>query len=218
MRFRKIFNVSLHRGGRQSVHDLLVRSGLSSIHWPGIVKGVNYQELAASHEDDPDYVAAVLAPVIEMVTAVSDVPISALYPQLAAAYGGSAFILTFRNPFDCTRSVRAHIGERDLNIFEKVQYWRCLPGRPTSLRELDDSALYAGYLTHTLDVLRFFEGRRDGLFVDLHEAEAGERVCRFLALPPIPLRRVDFRRGDDMPPRYSPIDPRNQMLAIVYIH
>jgi len=65
---------------------------------------------------------------MEMVTAVSDVPIAVLYEQLEYAYPNSGFILTYRNPFDWVLSVRNHIGDRDLNVFEKVQYWRYLLG------------------------------------------------------------------------------------------
>src|SRR5262249_897541 len=136
--FQKIFNVSLHRSGTQSVHDLLVRSGISSIHWPGNVKGVDYQSKVAGHESDLAYVTATLAPVINMVTAVSDVPIGALYDHLENTYHDSAFILVFRNPFDWVRSVRQHIGVREFNGFERVQYWRYIPGQPSSLRTIED--------------------------------------------------------------------------------
>ena len=129
LRFRKIFNISLHRSGTQSVHDLLVRSGVSSIHWPGgVIKGVSYENQVRGHEHDVEHVTAALAPLMEMVTAVSDVPIAVLYEQLEYAYPNSGFILTYRNPFDWVLSVRNHIGDRDLNVFEKVQYWRYLLG------------------------------------------------------------------------------------------
>ena len=195
MKFRKIFNLSLHRSGTQSVHDLLVRSGLSSIHFPGVVKGTDYQERVSGHEDDLDYVADVLSPVFDRVTAIGDVPIGVLYRQLAAI-PESAFLLALRNPLAWVRSVRHHVGERDLNGFEKVQYWRCLTGRPRSLREVDDAALCAGYLSHVLEVIRFFEDRRDILLFDLEDPQAGEQICGFLGLAPTSLRRVDFRRGE----------------------
>jgi hypothetical protein len=87
--------------------------------------------------------------------------------------------------------VRAHIGERDLNVFEKVQYWQCLPGQPAALRDVSDEVLCAGYLSHALEVSRFFEGRTNFLLLDLNEPRAGERICRFLGLSPVALRRVD---------------------------
>jgi len=92
VRFRKIFNISMHRSGTQSVHDL-VRCRISSVRFPRWVKGVNYENLVAGSEDDTLYVADVLAPVFEMVTAVSDVPIPALYDTLDDMYPNSAFIL-----------------------------------------------------------------------------------------------------------------------------
>jgi Sulfotransferase domain len=189
--FQKIFNVSLHRSGTQSVHDLLVRSGVSSVHWPGVINGVNYQELIAGHEMDTSYMAALLEPVIKLFTALSDVPIPALFETLDGAYPGSAFILTFRSPFDWVRSVRNHIGDRDFKAFERVQYWRYLAGKPMSLRTIEDAQLYSAYLTHHRDVLTFFEKRHNLLFINLQDREAGEKICAFLGFPPLRLRHID---------------------------
>jgi hypothetical protein len=196
MWFRKIFNVSLHRNGTQSVHDLLVRSGLSSIHWPGIVGGVDYEQQVAGSEDELEFVADTLAPVIDQVTAVSDVPLAALYDRLEHAYPDSAFILIYRNPFEWLKSVRNHIGDRDLSVFEKAQYWRYLAGRPVSLRGVEDSELCLAYLSHCRDVMAFFLKRCNLVAVDLQDPEAGERICRFLGVPPIALQNLDFKRGD----------------------
>jgi hypothetical protein len=193
--FQKIFNISLHRSGTQSVHDLLVRSGISSIRWPGVVKGVNYEGQVAGHESDASYVMAALAPVIEMVTAVSDVPIAALYDQLEYTYKNSAFILAYRSPFDWVRSVRNHISDRDFHVFERVQYWRYLCSLPTSLRTIEDKELYSVYFTHHRDVLMFFQKRRNFLFLNLDEPGCGEQICDFLALSPTALRSIDFRKG-----------------------
>jgi nucleoside-diphosphate-sugar epimerase len=197
--FEKIFNVSLHRSGTQSVHDLLVRSGISSIHWPGKIKGIDYQDRITGYENDLAHVTATLAPVINMVTAVGDVPIAALYDHLDYAYPDSAFIMVFRNPFDWVRSVRRHIGARQFNAFERVQYWRYLPDRPSSLHAIEDSLLYCAYLTHHRDVLTYFSEHHNFLFVDLHNPEVGQHICSFLGLPPISLRHIDFRRGNRVP-------------------
>ena len=201
MWFRKIFNVSLHRSGTQSVHDLLVRCGVSSIHWPAVVKEVNYHDRVAGHENDGSYVAAALAPVIDMVTAVSDVPIAAIYERIESTYANSAFILAYRSPFDWVQSIRNHIGDRDFNVFEKVQYWRYFGQQPRSLRTIKNDELYCAYFTHHRDVLTFFEKRRNCLFLDLQAPDAGERICRFLEFPPIALRRIDFRLGNAVPTR-----------------
>jgi hypothetical protein len=52
--------------------------------------------------------------------------------------------------------------------------------------------------TSLSEVIRFFEGRQDILFLDLNEPAVGERICRFLGLTPIALRHVDFRRGEGL--------------------
>ncbi|GFG81737.1 sulfotransferase [Mycobacterium paragordonae] len=190
-RFEKIFNVSLHRSGTKSVHELLLRSGIPSIHWPNIFRDVNYEEQVAGHENDRLYVATTLAPVINAVEAVNDVPIPGLYDVLDSIYPNSAFILMFRNPLDWVRSVRVHVGNRDLDPFERVQYWRYLPDQPASLRGIDDAALYSAYVTHHQDVLTYFGDRENCLFLGLQQPQAGEKICAFLGLPPAELGRVD---------------------------
>lgn len=192
---QKIFNISMHRSGGQSVHDLLVRSGISSVHFPALVKGINYQNLVTGHESDTSRVADTLLPVIKMVTAVSDAPIAALYEALECGYPNSAFILIYRNPFDWVRSVRNHIGDRDFDVFERVQYWRYLDDKPMSLIRITDNELYSAYLSHVRDVLAFFRKRDNLLFLDLQDPDAGPSICRFLRVPPISLRHIDFRLG-----------------------
>ena len=187
----KVFNVSLHRSGTKSVHDLLVRSGVSSVHWPSTFEGVDYETRVAGHENDRPYVASLLAPVIASVTGVGDVPIGALYDELDAMHPESAFILMYRSPFDWVRSLRHHIGERDLEPFERTQYWRYLLSQPTSLSTVSDCQLRATFLTHCASVLSYFEGSNRCLFVDLQDPEAGQTICRFLELPARPLRHVN---------------------------
>jgi len=192
VRFDKVFNVSLHRTGTKSVHELLLRSDVRSVHWPVLCNGVNYEDPVAGRETDRPYVAATLAPLITEITAVSDVPVPALYDLLDAAYPNSGFILIFRNPFDWVRSVRSHVGSRDLHPFERVQYWRYLAGQPPSLREVADTTLYTMFLTHYRDVLSFFRHRDNLLFLDLQEPNLGEKVCDFLDLPTTDLRHVEI--------------------------
>jgi hypothetical protein len=194
---KHIFNVSFHRTGTNSVHDLFLRSGLSSIHWPGIRRGVSGidERIVIGHETDRTFVAAALAPVIATVTAVGDVPIPALYDELDHTYPNSAFILMFRSPFAWVDSVRRHTADRELNPFERVQYWRYLPSRPLSLRTVTDSQLYSVFLTHYSNVLSFFAERGTCLFVDLEDPDAGPTICRFLELPPTDLGHLDFRHG-----------------------
>ena len=192
MRFEKVFNVGLHRTGTKSVHELLLRSDVVSVHWPVLCKGINYEDMVAGRENDRPFVAATLAPLIDEVTAVSDVPIPALYDLLDAAYPNSGFIAIFRSPFDWVRSVRSHVGTRDLHPFERVQYWRYLPDHPTSLCEVDDATLYAMFLTHYRDLLSYFQNRNKLLFLDLKEPDLGEKVCEFLDLPPADLRNIEI--------------------------
>jgi hypothetical protein len=191
LRAPKVFNISMHRCGTKSVHDLLARSGVASVHWPSTFEGIDYETRAIGHEHDLSYVATLLAPVIADVTAVGDIPIPALYAVLDATYPGSAFILLHRSAAAWVRSVRRHVGARDLDPFERTQYWRYLAARPRSLRSVSDAELSAAFLRHRADVLAHFEGSDRCLSVDLDAAEAGERICRFLGLPALPLHYVN---------------------------
>ena len=123
--------------------------------WPGVIKGINYEDQVAGHENDLSYVAAALAPVIDMVTAISDVPIAALYEKLEFIYANRALILVYRNPFDWVRSVRNHIGDRNFNVFEKVQYWRYFAGEPTSLQH-ERIRSYIPLILPTIDMSSHF--------------------------------------------------------------
>lgn len=185
----------MHRSGTRSVHDLFIRSGISTIHWPRIVSGINYENEVSGHESDLQYVASVLAPVIDMVTAVGDVPIAALYEQLDSAYSNSAFVLVLRNPADWIRSVRGHIGDRDLYGYERVQYWRYLLGKPPSLQKVSDAELCSAYIAHQEGVFNFFQRRDNCLVLNLLDPDCGERICRFLEIPPISLQNIASRRA-----------------------
>src|SRR6266542_4832370 len=101
MRMNKIFVLSLHRTGTQSVHDLFIRLGLSAVHWPAVVDGIDYQSQVIGREDDLGFVADLLTPVFEQVTAVSDVPVPVLYRELEAQYDNARFIAIRRKPHEC---------------------------------------------------------------------------------------------------------------------
>ena len=86
-----IFNVSLHEPERKSMYDLFRRCGVKAMHWPARVKAIDYQEIVAGKETDLEFVASALRPVFEEFTEVSDVPLSALYAQLAQRYPSAKF-------------------------------------------------------------------------------------------------------------------------------
>lgn len=191
----RVFVVSLLRAGTQSTHDLLERAGLKAIHWPARYAGIDYQALAAGHETDAERVADVLAPVIAAHDALSDVPICALYESLAARYPDAAFLCLSRPADDWARSVRRHMGTRPLDTYEKIVFWRYLPGRPGSLAEVPDEALLDMHGRHEEGLRSFFAGHPRFRALELYDPQAGEAICDFLRLPPRKLGHLDYMRA-----------------------
>lgn len=188
----RIFNLSLHRSGTQSLHDLFVQAGLRSVHWPAVVRGVDYQGQVAGRETDLELVAKILKPVFVGANVVGDVPTPALHRQLAARFAHARFFVIRRPPKDWVRSVRRHVGERPFDPFERVVYWTHFRDRPESLEGLSDEMLIQFYQAHIQRLETFFEGSGRFRVFSLDEAALGQEVCRFCGLKPLPLGRRDY--------------------------
>src|SRR5437016_1665086 len=139
---RKIFVLSLHRTGTHSVHYLLVRSRFRSVHWPSEVEGIDYESRITGREDDPGFIADVLAPVFARFTAVSDVPIPVLYEVLDVRFPHASFVAIRRDAAEWARSVRQHhFQDLPLRPFAKAQYFRYLRSRPERISAITDDEL-----------------------------------------------------------------------------
>jgi hypothetical protein len=188
----KCFTVSLHRTGTRSVSDLL-SSYCSVFQYPVHHRGVDLESGVQGREHDLDFIADMLAPILECYDAVTDVPIPVLYRQLFKRYPAAKFILMLRSPFDWVRSVRRHLGKRTLLPFERVQYWHYLKERPMRLSEVDDQQLLRMNALHTADIIDFFQQTApEALGVFDLRPESGRAILAFLgidgdaALPMVP--------------------------------
>jgi hypothetical protein len=190
----KIFVVSLHRSGTQSVDDIFIRSGLKSIHWPVLHGDVDVQATVAGRETDLEFVADKLAPIIDDFEALSDMPICALYDVVAKKYPDAVFVATERPAVDWIRSVRWHIGTRTLLPYEKAGYWRYLPSRPGRLADATDTELADMHFRHHAELRSFFRESGRLKLVQLGDPLAGEEICSFLGLPPLTIGNVDCMR------------------------
>jgi Sulfotransferase domain len=194
MRQRKIFVVSLHRSGTQSVDDLFIRSGLKSIHWPVLHGNEDFQARVAGRETDLDYVADTLGPIVDDYEALSDMPICALYDVFAVKYPEAVFIAAERPAEDWIRSVRWHIGTRELLPYEKVGYWRYLRFRPERLADASDCDLADMHFRHHAELQSFFRSSGRLNLVQLGDPRAGEEICSFLGVPLLTMGNVDCMR------------------------
>ncbi len=136
----------------------------------------------SGHETDLKYVLDTIAPVLNRYDAAADVPIPVLYRQLQDRFADAKWILLLRKPDDWVRSVRKHVGERELRSFERVQYWHYFPSHPTRMEDLTDADLLAMYQRHTDEVIDFsrnFGAGKLGVF-DLYDPLSGSVIADFL--------------------------------------
>lgn len=178
----KCFVLSLHRTGTKSTAEHLEALGLSTAHFPSRHRGEDLQEKIRGRETDLGFVARTIEPVIAKRDAVMDVPIPVLYRELFEAYPQAKFILLHRPRAAWIASVRKSAGGRELNPFEKVQYWHYLPDCPDSLDNVSDQALGVLMDKHISDVTNFFAAcgpSRLGTFA-LGNIDCGASIARFL--------------------------------------
>jgi hypothetical protein len=137
----KVFVLSLHRTGTNSVSKHLRELGIPTNHFPSVDNGVEIQPRIVGRKTDLNFVLESITPAFKGYSAASDVPIPVLYKQLHARYVEARFILATRDPGDWVRSVRRRKSRRDFRPFERVQYWHYFPSCPAGLDEIADDAL-----------------------------------------------------------------------------
>lgn len=192
------FNISLHRTGTQSTHDLFRRSGVTTVHWPATVDGVDYQSQIVGRETDLDFIAQALEPVFDAYVAVSDAPIPALYRQLAERRPDARFFALHRPSEAWISSVRRHIGDRAFVPFEQVVYWSYFQSRPNHISELSDDDLSRFHEWHHRSIREFFADAENFLILPLDARGLGAALCDFCGLPPLPFRQFDYAMGHDL--------------------
>jgi hypothetical protein len=188
----RLFNLSLCRTGTRSVHELWRRAGVSSIHWPAVVDGIDLQAKIGGRETDPEFILGALAPVFSAFEAVGDVPIPALSRQLAARFADARFVAMLRPTNGWIASVRKHFGERTLAPYPRAVLYRYFRQQPETIAELSDDDLAGFYLWHYSDLEHAFG--RDGrlLMVALADPQAGRKICQFCGLPSKALWKIDL--------------------------
>lgn len=182
---QKHFVISLPRTGTRSTDQFFRERGFSTVHWPTVVGGVDYQSAVIGHEGSPSFVADLLEPVIADHQVFSDVPFPVLYRELAPRHPEAKFILAYRNAFDWVASMRRHHSKsaRAFTPFERVLYWSHFEQRPERLDDLSDSDLLMMHAQHMAGVIGFFADEPDrlGLFnLDAHDS--GAQIAAFVNL------------------------------------
>jgi hypothetical protein len=192
-----IFVLSFHRSGTQSTHEFLKNAGYKAIHNPSGRSKLDFQHEWLNRETDLEYIFQnIIQHISPNFNAVSDNPMAALYEQAFDQYSNAKFILGIRDADAWVKSVRRHIGQRELVPAEKVQYWKYLDSQPRYLCEISDQTLLDLYLHQQKEVEEFF-AKKSALQqlciinFDEDDVSIGAKLSEFLTVPFQAMPKID---------------------------
>ncbi|MGH8614822.1 MAG: sulfotransferase family protein [Gammaproteobacteria bacterium] len=177
---RRVFCIGWPKTGTTSFTEALRILGLFSCPWAPWVIGYKHvrseiSEFRIDFSGVADY------------TAVSNLPICALYRELDIAFPGSLFILTTRPLETWTISETAEwttseIADRDSDIKQYVNM-DAMSRWAYGTDAIDKEVHQERYLQHQEQVLGYFSGRPDFLAIDISQGNPWQKLCEFLQLP-----------------------------------
>ncbi|MCI0558499.1 MAG: hypothetical protein MN733_08395 [Nitrososphaera sp.] len=168
----RVFCIGWSKTGTTSLTEALRILGLFSWHWAPWVIGCKHFQCELS-EIQIDF-----SGIVEY-TAVSDLPICALYRELDEAFPGSLFILT-------TRSLETWTASAIADIESSIKQNKCMPAEARWVYgrdKIDIEAFQKRYLRHQEEVSEYFSGRPDFLAIDISQGNSWQKLCEFLQLP-----------------------------------
>lgn len=192
----KIFNLSLHRSGTQSVTQFLKDHGVQATHWPGYEFEDQCQPYLA--ENNSGAVWSDVAPRIKDADAFSDVPFNFMYREALKGYPNAKFFIVLRSPNDWLRSVRRHVGKREMYPLEKLQYWMFAKDKKPALADYSDEDLRRLYHDHLMTVTNYMVAHSANFRLFYLESETiGQDLCDFLGLKQMaPFPHRDWGKPD----------------------
>lgn len=192
----KIFNLSLHRTGTQSFHDLCRNNGLRSQHWPGWAFDRSCSD--ALKYFDVEAVWDLYRPFVDQAEAFSDLPCPTVYARAYRDFPDAKFVLVIRSPSQWIKSVRKHTRGRALDVLEKFMYWSICTERHGDLRRYSDTELEGAYMRHIVDIATFMRSRKaDFAIFQLNSPSFSDTLIEFLNFKRnVPIRRVDDNKDD----------------------
>lgn len=181
---KKIFVLSLHRTATKSTNSLLCELGFSSMHNFSTLHGIDYRDKVAGFELNHPYIVEAFLPVINQIDSFADIPFPVLYKTLHSYYPDAYFIAIYRSFFDWVKSVRKHVGTRELSVFEKIQYWHYLPELPTHIDDVSDERLIGMHIFHYGQMRAYFESHSAAKFSLFHLTDPllGQKITDFLGV------------------------------------
>jgi hypothetical protein len=158
MRTPKIFNLSLHRSATESFSQFMADHGFLATHWPGPTFDQHCQQ-AAAHLDTAEVFQLALD-AIEANQVFGDVPYCFLYGEILAAYPNAYYLIILRPVHAWVKSVRRHIGDRELDNLEKLLYGLYIDTRYDHIFDYTDEQLEGAYICHLKTVVNLAQTRR----------------------------------------------------------
>jgi hypothetical protein len=173
----KIFGLGLSRTGTKSLTSALHILGFKVIHYPE--DETTFRELSEGYHNFS---------LLQTFDGITDITVSAFYPQLDQLFPGSKFILTTRNKEQWLNAMERHYYNRPAfdhnhpigsDIHMKIR--RFLRGTVYGCYEFSRDRMAYVYDLHIKNTLDYFGDRPDSLLVlDITSGDGWEKLCPFL--------------------------------------
>lgn len=174
----KIFGIGLSRTGTRSFARGLEHLGFSAGHFDKSIRSVRLEGGSIL----PDFEQ------VEPWDALVDIPIAAIYRDLADRYPQARFVLTVREREAWLASCQRHLSRDNSDYLERhgidrdlvMAIRRSIYGRT----DFNSADFEEAYERHNLEVAEFFRGEPSRLLrFDPCAGEGWEKLCAFLGCP-----------------------------------
>jgi hypothetical protein len=186
----KYFCISFHKTGTRSIHEFMLAAGLTAIHHPKDVNGVDWQRKLIPMRNSPGLIVEALRPVIDAASVHADVPWAGIYGEIAAAYPDAKFILVKRDPSEWFKSISHHwsldLLKHRMTPFEYIQYvpyFGTETGRLFGPRDRD--LFIHAFITHERKVQERLPAERLLVF-NLGQENSAQKLATFAGFSAIP--------------------------------
>jgi hypothetical protein len=178
----KVFGIGLSRTGTKSLTSALHALGISVAHYPD--DETTLRELIEGNYDFS---------LLQKLDGITDITVSAFYPQLDKLFPGSKFILTVRDKESWLKSMKKHwsgrpaFADEEEISFSKQTHMnirRLLRAAVYGCYEFNEERLSYVYDQHYKNVMEYFKSRPESLLVlDICGGQGWNQLCSFLNAP-----------------------------------
>ncbi len=177
----KVFGIGLSRTGTKSLTISLKQLGFNLVHYPN--DSQTLQELMAANYD---------LSILQDCDGITDITVTAYYPQLDQLFPNSKFILTVREKQSWLKAMEAHwhnkpVFDTNSDNEDKMRLRRFLRLSVYGTYTFNGDRLAYVYDLHHKNVLDYFKNRPESLLVfNICGGEGWERLCPFLQRAIVP--------------------------------